>query len=666
MEFAMKQRGFKNCGFLCLAVCATFASGPARADFVPPDGTYTTSWIGNSFAGDGGPNGSGYWVQNGAGVIKVTPDGTIIAGGPWDESGRCAGLYKDGRTNRVLLQESRPDHKETAWGWGTGNNALAVSGETLYIGNTGRQLIRFHWTPGDLDSARYIDSTEMPKNIVGLAATAKQISVLYKDALELRSAETLAVLKRIALPAARDAAFAPDGSLWLLAADKISRWDTNAAAPTAVPIILEQPSALSFDHRGRLLVCENGPRQQVLFYDVQKTPRLVQTFGAVGGLRAGTPGELKPDKLFALRGAGTDAQGNLYVGMGFDAGPNGNLYLRSFTPKGKLRWELYSGAFVDTFGFLPGSDGRTVYSRTGIYDLNLDAAKPGQEATLRALTLDPMRYPKDARIRSGCTALPRVLDGRRVLFTIGQYAGGFRLYTFENEKSAIAGEADNIGGAEQWAWDVTENGDIWHGDAPGKTIRRYPFGGWTKDGKPKYDWQNPQTFPRPEGWDVIRRIKYDPKTDSLYLFGYLTGQKIETWGVVGTTARRYDGWLSGKPKLRWTNESLPRDRNADKEGPITPQGLDIAGDYIFFGMVKPTEGRQVVNIVRTADGTFAGTLVPGPALGTLQGWEDMPYSVQATKRKNGEYLILVEEDARAKNILYRWRPAAVGAVGSAR
>ena len=39
----------------------------------------------------------------------------------------------------------------------------------------------------------------------------------------------------------------------------------------------------------------------------------------------------------------------------------------------------------------------------------------------------------------------------------------------------------------------------------------------------------------------------------------------------------------------------------------------------------------------------------------------MPYSVQALKRKDGEYLVLVEEDFRGKNLLYRWRPDASAA-----
>src|SRR5690349_8528203 len=69
-----------------------------------PPGSFTTSWVGNSFGGAGGPNGFGYWVQNGADEIEVAPDGTVLAGTDWDEAGRCAGLYKEGKPGRVLLR----------------------------------------------------------------------------------------------------------------------------------------------------------------------------------------------------------------------------------------------------------------------------------------------------------------------------------------------------------------------------------------------------------------------------------------------------------------------------------------------------------------------------------------------------------------------------------
>ena len=96
-----------------LSVCLVLATwavvlavGPAwGGDFKAPPGKYRTSWVGNSFGGHGGPNGLGYWVQNGADEIEVTPDGTVFAGVGWDEAGRAAGLYKDGKVNRKLLME---------------------------------------------------------------------------------------------------------------------------------------------------------------------------------------------------------------------------------------------------------------------------------------------------------------------------------------------------------------------------------------------------------------------------------------------------------------------------------------------------------------------------------------------------------------------------------
>ncbi|MBQ7029851.1 MAG: hypothetical protein IJN32_06370, partial [Thermoguttaceae bacterium] len=57
-----------------------------------------------------------------------------------------------------------------------------------------------------------------------------------------------------------------------------------------------------------------------------------------------------------------------------------------------------------------------------------------------------------------------------------------------------------------------------------------------------------------------------------------------------------------------------------------------------------------------ATGQVLGAFVPGGEVGEGAGWQDMPYSVAALKRKNGDYLILVEEDWRGKNILYRWTP----------
>jgi hypothetical protein len=655
------RKGIATMRWTTIAALALLAWPPLSSGQVPPEKItslkHATHWVGNSFEG-AGENGFGSWVQNGADEIEVTPDGTVFAGVSWDEAGRCAGLYKDGKVNRVLLKELDGRGNESAWGWGTANNAVAASGVHLYVANAGRKLLRFRWTPGDLDSAKFVDEVDTNGEAVGLVARGDRVVVVYKDAIEARRAGDLSLTGRFRFDGAQDAAIAGNGTLWVLAGREIRRLssagkDLGAALPG-----LDRPSSLSIDPMGRLVVCDDGRRQQVLIFDVSAAPRLIGTFGEEGGLRSGTPGQFAPRKLFALRGAGADAQGNLYVAMGFGGAPSGNLVLRSFTPEGTLRWELFSAAFVDTFGFDPDSDGSVVYGRTTIFDLDLARQEPGPVQRPRAITLDVLAGTDDDRIKHGCSVLVRNPRGRRLMFTIGQYGGGYRLFTFDGPDGLVARPAGRVTAeGETWAWDVDDDAGVWHGDAPGRTIRRFAFNGWTNAGEPAYDRDHPESWLWPEDFEVVRRVNYDKSTDSLYLFGYLKGQEIESWGVVGPTARRIDGWLSGKRSVRWTVRDLPvNPKGSDKGTPLTASAVDVAGDYLFVGMVKPDDGKVYTHVLKVADGTYVGSLAPGPEVGGKAGWQDMPYSIQALRRKDGEYLILVEEDFRGKNLLYRWRP----------
>ena len=344
--------------------------------------------------GDGGPNGLGYWVQNGADEIEITPDGTVIAGTGWDEAGRCVGLYKEGRPNRVLLKQE--GKKETAWGWNTGNDALAVDGTNIFVANSGKRLLRFTWAPGNLDSAKVAEEFGMPGKAVGLAAARGRLAVAYTNRIELRSAIDFAVITNL----------------------------------------------------------------------------------AVSGMK----------------------------------------------------------------------------------------------------------------------------------------------------------------------------------DATGKIIRRHVFRGWDAAGKPQFETEKPKSWPWPEDFQNIRRVIYDEKNDSLYLSGYLKDETIDSWGVTGKTLRRYDGWLKGDKTARWTIQ-LPMNPDGEGKGkPLSPESLATAGDYLFVGMCKPDYGKQHVHILALGDGAYVGSFVPGSEVGGNAGWPDMPYAVAALKRKNGEYLVLVEEDWRGKNLLYRWTP----------
>lgn len=106
---------------------------------------------------------------------------------------------------------------------------------------------------------------------------------------------------------------------------------------------------------------------------------------------------------------------------------------------------------------------------------------------------------------------------------------------------------------------------------------------------------------------------------------------------------------------RWTIK-LPVNPDGEGKGkPLSPESLALAGDCLFVGMVKPEPDKQQVHILSRDGGSYVGTFVPGPEVGGT-GWLDMPYAIQAMRRRNGEYLLLVEDDWRGKNLLYRWRP----------
>ncbi len=92
-----------------------------------------------------------------------------------------------------------------------------------------------------------------------------------------------------------------------------------------------------------------------------------------------------------------------------------------------------------------------------------------------------------------------------------------------------------------------------------------------------------------------------------------------------------------------------------------PNGLAVAGDYAFTtenGAGGGHSGRSILYVYRLSDGAYMGKIDPENALGRTM--VDIGYPLTAFKRSNGEYLIFVEEDARAKVIMYRWRPNGTG------
>jgi len=158
---------------------------------------------------------------------------------------------------------------------------------------------------------------------------------------------------------------------------------------------LNMPTALSVDNDGLLMVADSwtGPRQQILFYDVEDldNPKLMREFGDYGGISSGIPGEVKLTKFYGIRGIGMDAGRNIYVAMS----EQGSI-IRKLSPEGEMIWELRDDLFCDVLSVDPSSDGKTIFGIQEAY--KLDYSKPaGQEAELVSYSLDRTKYPEDPR-----------------------------------------------------------------------------------------------------------------------------------------------------------------------------------------------------------------------------------------------------------------------------
>ncbi|MDW8104539.1 MAG: hypothetical protein RMK92_05960 [Armatimonadota bacterium] len=652
-----------SCALLlpCLAGAALWRHGASDGQNQPPQPLpgYVTRWVGNTFEG-AGVNGEGRWVQNYVDEIEVTPDGAVITASTWDEAGRCTGIYKGGDVNRDLLKQYQGRGGHTAWGWGTASEAVAVEGNFIFIANTSNELLRFRWNPNHIHEYTYLDQValggEKENTAVGMSARDGLLYILRKSGeVQVRRTADLSLVRQFTVPNARDVAVSHRGDLWLIVGDQIHRYSPAGTRLPGTIADAGKPTALAIGNdRPFLIVCDDGARQQVLFYDISQpaSPKRVRRFGAQGGLRSGTPGEVTPFKLFALRGAGTDSQGNLYVAMGLVMG---ETVIRQYTPAGRVGWEVACHAFVDCFYPVEVAPRRfELYGSCEI--LTFDPSQPaGKGWKLKAVTRDHIRYPDDPRNREpwGGVFL-RVLQGRRVLYTTPQMGGGFRLFVFEPAPSQVARYVGEISlpHVELWARYVDSRGDLWLSD--GRRILRYPFRGFDAKGNPQYDTAQPETWDAPAPFTEVARIRYLPETDTLYLSGYTAEVSPPSWGLMGGVLARYDGWMRGNRIPRYTLQ-MPR----DDEG-LFPKEFTVAGEYLFAAMVRGGYGRSaLVYVFRVEDGKQVGVLFPGHEVGGNSGWIDMVHGIHALKASDGTYLVVVEEDWRGKNIVYVWKPSTL-------
>jgi len=572
----------------------------------------TTSWVGNTFSGIGDTT-TGEWAQNFIDGAIVTPDGTVYTESDWDEAGRKFGIYKDGRV----------------------------------IGNQDMNI----------DAKKVVDQ---------------------------------------------------NGATWSIVGTEIIKQGSTTKITSAW-----RPTALAVANNGQLMVADNK-RSQILFYDIsQPDPVLVDTFGELGGISAGVPGEVTPTKFWGMTGIGMDAEGNIYVAMS----EQGTM-IRKLTPSGELVWQVEGMSFVDNYDFDPTTDGEDIYGLHEHY--RMDYSKPaGEQATLVGYTMDLNKYPNDPRgefmggiSHTLASTYIRYINGEKFMFATGMFGHSFYVYRFEGELAIPSGiisatylQADFGDGSHipipnqpargsgpwvwrdlngdgdfqaeeftllpvaidnSFAWDVDANGSIWK--FSGDQAFEFQVDEIDGQGNPVYNLANTRIFPLPGEFTDVRRIQYDSVNDTMYITGYDEEDPYEgtAWGSMGRVIKRYDNWLTAPTlnssyPLRVGYHATPSDDFAGQGFNISPQSMRVEGDRLFvvYGARGPLgykTGELHVFDKNTTENL--GAVTPGPEVGGFNnvGWVDIPHAIKALRTSDGNYKLLVEEDAKAKQLLYTITP----------
>ncbi len=687
-------------GFIALVSIYIFP----RLTAVALASSYRTSWLGNTFGG------GSKWVQNNIEGMYVSPDGTVYTNSEWDESGKESGIYKDGD----VVGSAEETHAEVR----LGGAAVTANSKYMYMAmaqgeappkQTIWNSVRRYTLSGKrapfsggrgYDKSMLVVSTS-PKHtpsdqVAGLATAGTELYVSDSKANRIRvyDTEKMTELRSWPLPRPRSITVDRKGNLWIIQNKDngnpptiLSYSKTGKLLSGKITDVVE-PTALAVDNQGRLLVAENGPRQQILIYDIQETPKLAGTFGQAGGIYSGKRGEIGALKFYGITGIGTDAKGNLYVNSsGFEPYRSGTD-LRKLSSSGVLQWRLLGLEFTDNADADPATDGANVFTRHEHFVMDYSQGS-GKEWTYKGFTLDKFRYPDDPRLHNYYTsAFVRRIEGKRFLYLNSMFPSHFAVFRFDGEIAVpcaifaqerveskpggaiwppnqpsvgswtwrdrngdgsiqsneyeILNPEDNRG----WGWEVDSKGDIWQAIESGKIIHHRQQG-LDNHGIPIYTRDASEIIPNTAPFTNLTRIKYFPETDVMYLGGYTTErpQTGQEWGIVGTEIIRYDNW-STKRTLRWRT-ALPYAPEANPK--LMIKAMDVAGDKVFAGDVTKAE----VYVYDAAKGTLLTKLAPGKEVANQSGWIDTPYGLRAYKRKNGEYVVFVEEVAQGKVIMYR-------------
>ena len=643
-------------GIAMTMVPATQAEAASSIDKV------VTSWVANSAHGGGYNDPESRWVQHDVYDTAVSSNGTVFAAAPWEEGTAEVGVYRDGKVVGRLADTH---------GWGrSGGKAVAVDSAHVYqaMEQSAQSGIDYPasgtWYGFRRYSQQSLKDVALPANgrsrnnsmrvvstsapVTALAATSSEVyaAVAGENKVRVYSTTDFREVRSFDAPAVTKLALDPSGDLWAISAGQVRRYSPTGQQRSSITGI-ESPSAITVERAGRLLIATDGPRQQVLIYDVTSTPREIGTIGVQGGMFAAPRGTAGPGRFNGIVGLGVDASGNVYIANGL--GGDGSDIRKLSAGTYQQQWQLLGLAFVDNADVDP-TNPNVVYTSRDRFEL--DYSKPaGQQWVWKAHTVDRFAHPDDQRSKDTHHYVsPDVvtLGGKKFVFQTGMYQATPRFYRFDGEIAVPSTSFPTNG----WGWNVDAKGDVWNATERGG-IRRYPFQGIDGAGNPVYG--AAVTTPMPSQFQSLQRAQYDAATDTMYLAGWTTnrprpgGNDLEK--LLGSEVLKFSNWSKGNRNPDWRTV-LPFSRiGADIRTLYGQIGMSTTADFIFTVEM----GTSKVRAYRTSDGTLAKEWTPGPEVGSFVGVVDIPDGITASRLPDGTYNVFVEEDHAGKVLMYRLR-----------
>lgn len=670
---------------LAILMAALYPQAAHAERPVDPPGTYSTSWLGNT-----------YMDANGHKVVTeeltdlcVSPGGHVFSAGYAEAFG--GGAEYSAAEGGFIARYDRFDS-----GFGDPVKAVAADASHVFWGTPGKGFLRSAQGGG---GAGTYTTFLGGKIVTGLSARNGKLYVSNFSEGKIHVYDIATMTEERSWACVNPTRLTVDnaGNVWVIRWNSASPqkphegsvwWGEKvvsfSAAGVPGPEIadFEKPLAIAVNKGGQLLIGGLNRHSQIWIYNLGGTPAKVGTFGAQGGIFSAPAGAFeKTARLHWIKAIAVDASDAIYTGCTY--GTFWGNCIEKWNPEGALQWRLFAGTSLDGAGIDPEHD-TEVYSKYHHYSLDYSRTVPGTEWSLKGFTVNRFKYPNDPRVDQNSDVGSRALGagawriGGR-LFVGRSSQEGYRLELYRQETSVdgevlvpsfrmgAGGDASNHfynPQTQTWTqkpkkdghynqyWNIAKNGDLLTIGDP-QTIIHYKFGGLDAIGNPIWDAAIATTALVAE-FKPVRRLFYDSDADVMYLAGDV---KDQNWGSF-LRVKKFPNWAVGNRASSYTVNLPYQDAEyagSSNYGGGQPAAFSVVGDYIFI-----LYGVGHVRVLNKTDGSLVGTLRQN-----VNGWKgsdgqvDAAYGMTVTQRKNGEYVILFENAAWANIMMTRWRPDGV-------